>query len=58
MIIRELRPDEYDLLNESGLYKDPGALTKDRSKWKEKATEAEIYNDDEDIHDPCLRFQR
>ena len=23
-----------------------------------KATEAEIYNDDEDIHDPCLRFQR
>ena len=32
--------DEYimvcDLLNESDLYKDLGALTKDRSKWKEK----------------------
>ena len=50
--------DEYimvcDLLDESGLYKDLGALTKDKSKW----TEAEIYNVDEDIHDPCLRFQR
>ncbi|MBQ1296952.1 MAG: HEAT repeat domain-containing protein [Clostridiales bacterium] len=23
-----------------------------------KATEAEIYNVDEDIHDPCLRFQK
>ena len=50
--------DEYimvcDLLNEADLYKDLGALTKDKSKW----TEAEIYNVDEDIHDPCLRFQR
>ena len=35
MIFRELRPDEYDLLNESDLYKELGVLTKDRSKWKE-----------------------
>ena len=45
--------DEYimvcDLLNESGLYKDLGAV---------KAKEEELFNVDEDIHDPCLRFQR
>lgn len=35
MIFKELRSDEYDLLNESDLYKDLGALTKDRSKWKD-----------------------
>ena len=35
MIFKELSSDEYDLLNESDLYKDLGALTKDRSKWKD-----------------------
>ena len=35
MIYRELKPSEYDLLNESELYKELGILTKGRSRWEE-----------------------
>ena len=35
MIYREVKPSEYDLLNESELYRELGILTKDRSRWEE-----------------------